>query len=113
MDSDSELGLDLNQELEADLDEEMYGFLDEMETEQLREMNNRICEMLDNRYKDKEREISASLYVGDRVQFKPKKFGTTVEGTIERKNQRTVSLTNCSDGRSWKVYYSNIQKVTL
>lgn len=107
---DSELGLSVfDWELEEDLNEEMYGFLDELETEQLQEMNRRICSMLKDRSIADEREAAEDFKVGDRIQFYSKKHSRTVEGTIEKKNPRTVALSNCSDGVLWRVPYRHLK----
>jgi hypothetical protein len=47
---------------------------------------------------------------GDKVEFDGRR-GRLITGTVERVNQKTVSVTNCSDGRSWRVPGSLLRKI--
>lgn len=48
---------------------------------------------------------------GDMVKFKSSKHNTWISGEIERINQTSVTLKNCSDGKIWKVGVSHLVKV--
>lgn len=56
-------------------------------------------------------ELSRNFGRGDRVEFQSHRYGASVQGTVKSVNTRSLSLSNCTDGRQWRVAFSLARKV--
>jgi len=71
---------------------------------------NAVYSLLKDRHGRIQIEAGDNFHVGQSVEFTGKR-GFVITGDIERINRKTIALTNCSDGISWRVSPSILRLV--
>ena len=74
----------------------------EWSIEDLRFANKVVVSEINEQLRKKSQDKISTFRIGQRVKF-ISKYGTSVEGTIEKINRRTVSLYKCTDNKLWRV----------
>ncbi len=80
----------------------------EASEEELKTANKIVVDALNYLMKVRDLAEATNYRVGQEVSFRHN--GRLIRGTVERVNQRTLSLHKCSDGKVWKVGYRFIEK---
>lgn len=78
--------------------------------EDLKFANHIVVHELKQRYAQDANVKLQKFRIGQRVKF-ISKYGISVEGTIEKINRRTVSLSKCTDNKRWLV--GNLDKLEV
>ena len=83
--------------------------LNAMSDEQLRELNHQVVAVMRHRHSVKAMTAVAAFRPGDKVQFTGK-YGEKLTATVDKINQKTVSVTT-TDGGRWKVSAGLLSKL--
>ncbi len=71
---------------------------------------NAVYSLLKERHSRIQSDAVDNFYVGQRVEFTGKR-GLVIAGDVDRINRKTVGLSNCTDGREWRVSPSILRLV--
>ena len=69
-----------------------------------------VSQVFNAKIKHLQRVSTYSFDRGDKISFRSNKTGQTIVGTVERVNQKTLSIT-ASDGTRWKVSSTLVNKI--